>query len=283
MSRVQIFIQASGFRERRIKYPASLMDSGEKMTQNGTFIFKGKSSFYAAGRPRYAPGLLDYLRREENLCGRTAADAGSGTGIFSAQLLELGCTVYGIEPDDGMRAEAERRLGGCERFRSIRGTAEKTGLPEASVDAVTAAQAFHWFDPAAFREECRRILRPGGKVFLLWNNDAPETGRDRERTRAMEQIFDTYCPPFSPGRTGRNIPEAVGNFFKTYEEFCFENILERTKEQYIAASLSVSRALKEGEEGFDAFVRELEQFFDRWNEGGVIISKAQSVLYAGYV
>lgn len=281
---VQIFIQASGFSGKRIKYfrfPAAFGE--KKMNQNDTSLFRGKSSFYAAGRPRYAPGLLDYLEKEERLCGKTVADIGSGTGIFSAQLLERGNTVYGIEPDDGMRAEAERSLGECERFSSIRGSAESTGLPEASVDAVTAAQAFHWFDPAAFREECRRILRPGGKVFLLWNNNGPETERDREWNREEKRIFDTCCPPLPPGRAGRNIPEAVGNFFKTYEEFCFENVLKRTKEQYIAACLSVSCALRKGEEGFDAFVHELERFFDRRSDGGILVSQARSVLYAGYV
>ena len=85
-------------------------------------------------------------------------------------MLERGWTVYGVEPNDDMRKEAEKRLSAFPRFHSVAGTAERTGLPGASVDLVTAAQSFHWFDAAAFKRECRRILSGGGKVALIWNS-----------------------------------------------------------------------------------------------------------------
>jgi SAM-dependent methyltransferase len=100
----------------------------------------------------------------------TVADVGSGTGILTGLLLERGCRVLAVEPNREMRAAAERRLGGDERFTSVAGRAEETGLAPASVDLVTAGQAFHWFDAARAREEFRRILRPGGVVALLWND-----------------------------------------------------------------------------------------------------------------
>lgn len=92
----------------------------------------------------------------------TVADIGAGTGKWTARLLPLGCRICAVEPNGSMRREAERLLGGEPRLTLLGGSAEHTGLPDASVDCVTAAQAFHWFDRERFRAECRRILTPGG-------------------------------------------------------------------------------------------------------------------------
>lgn len=69
-----------------------------------------------------------------------------------------------------MRAEAVRALGGCAGFHVVDGRAEATTLADASVDLVSAAQAFHWFDQNATRAEWRRILRPDGVVAVYWNS-----------------------------------------------------------------------------------------------------------------
>ena len=86
------------------------------------------------------------------------ADIGSGTGILSRVMLEHGWTVYGVEPNDDMRREAEKVLKGFHRFHSVPGTAEHTLLPGASVDLVTAAQAFHWLTPP----------RSSGNAAVFW-------------------------------------------------------------------------------------------------------------------
>src|SRR5690606_27320031 len=85
------------------------------------------------------------------------------------QLLEMGVKVFAVEPNADMRRIAERELGKMEDFVSVPATAEDTTLSEKSVDFVFAASAFHWFDPLSFRAECQRILKPGGRVFLIWN------------------------------------------------------------------------------------------------------------------
>lgn len=82
------------------------------------------------------------------------ADIGSGTGILSRQLLVRGLHVIGVEPNNDMRNVAEQSLNIHSRFISINATAENTTLKENSVDLVTVAQAFHWFDKKAFKIEC---------------------------------------------------------------------------------------------------------------------------------
>jgi SAM-dependent methyltransferase len=80
-----------------------------------------------------------------------------------------------VEPNAEMRAAADALLAGNPLYCSSGGSAEATGIEAQSIDLITAAQAFHWFDPSAFRAECQRILRSGGLVALIWNdrgNDA---------------------------------------------------------------------------------------------------------------
>ncbi|MFO0973855.1 MAG: class I SAM-dependent methyltransferase [Phycisphaerae bacterium] len=133
--------------------------------------FSTRVADYIRYRPGYPSAALDWLVADHGLApGQTVADVGSGTGIFTALLLARGCEVFAIEPNAEMRRAAASLLGGEPRFHSVAGSADATGLPPASVDWVFAAQAFHWFDQAAAGPEFRRVLRPGGRVGLLWNS-----------------------------------------------------------------------------------------------------------------
>lgn len=138
---------------------------------NATRRFSDRVADYLRFRPDYPPALLAWLQRE---CGLGAhsrvADVGAGTGISSALLLAAGSRVTAIEPNAAMRAAAIAALGDQPRFRAVDGRADATTLAAASVDLVTAAQAFHWFDRSAARREFRRILRPHGRVAIWWNS-----------------------------------------------------------------------------------------------------------------
>ncbi|MCL2776921.1 MAG: class I SAM-dependent methyltransferase, partial [Polyangiaceae bacterium] len=127
---------------------------------DSTQRFKGRASAYGSARPSYPPAVLDWLVHKGNLSAESVvADLGSGTGIFTALLLECGATVFAVEPNADMRASAEQRLGSRANFRSVNGRAEATTLDESSIDLVTAAQAYHWFDRAGAHAEMKRILR----------------------------------------------------------------------------------------------------------------------------
>ncbi len=132
--------------------------------------FSNRVDDYERWRPGYPAALTQWLVAHAELSpGDAVADIGSGTGLFTRDLLAAGLHVYGIEPNAPMRAAAERNFADNAAFESIDGRAESTALPPASVRLITAAQAFHWFDVERARAEAQRILMPGGQVALIWN------------------------------------------------------------------------------------------------------------------
>lgn len=141
--------------------------------QGGTGqIFSSKVQDYVASRPDYPAALFDALRSHcKTQASAVVADIGAGTGLLTQGLLAQGYTVTAIEPSDSMRAAADYAL--AQRFAgysSASGTAEQIPLPASSVDLITAAQAFHWFDITAARAEFLRVLKPHGQVALIWND-----------------------------------------------------------------------------------------------------------------
>ena len=132
--------------------------------------FDGMGKIYDKFRPTYPQTFIKYLRSDVGVCKKsTVADIGSGTGILTRQLLEICKNVIAVEPNSDMRVVAEKNLNNFVNFTSVNGTAENTTLGSKSVDFITVAQAFHWFDRMKFKAECNRILIPKGKVILVWN------------------------------------------------------------------------------------------------------------------
>jgi SAM-dependent methyltransferase len=125
--------------------------------------FSGLSDVYDKYRPRYPDAAIAAILQGLP-SNPTVVDVGAGTGISTRALGDAGARVIAIEPNDDMRAFAV-----ASGVDARRGTAAATGLRDASADAVAAFQAFHWFANATALAEFRRIVRPGGRVALVWN------------------------------------------------------------------------------------------------------------------
>jgi SAM-dependent methyltransferase len=133
--------------------------------------FSATASRYREHRPSYPPALYRWLGYTSGaLPGSPAIDLACGTGISSRPLAAAGFAVIGVDPNPEMLAQATRESSGDGSGpRYLRGEAEATGLPTASAELVTVAQAFHWFWGPAARAEIRRVLIPGGWCAAYWN------------------------------------------------------------------------------------------------------------------
>ncbi len=146
--------------------------------------FDARSKDYAQYRPSYPAEVIDAvfagLEKPERLF---VVDVGAGTGISARLLAERGARVLGIEPNAEMRAVA------CASGLDVRdGRADALELPGESVDLVTCFQAFHWFANALSVAEFVRVLRPGGRVAVVFN----ERDDNDSFTRGFGEIVDGF-------------------------------------------------------------------------------------------
>jgi SAM-dependent methyltransferase len=126
--------------------------------------FGAAAAAYGEHRPDYAGAAVAWAL--ESAPGRRVLDLGAGTGKLTATLAESGADVVAVEPDPRMLAELQRALP---EVRALAGSAERIPLPDASVDAVLAGNAMHWFDMDVAGPEMARVLAPGGVLAGLWN------------------------------------------------------------------------------------------------------------------
>jgi len=129
--------------------------------------FEAVAADYERHRPEYPEEALRWAADQLGLeDGARVLDVGAGTGKLTRGLLALGYEVVAVEPGGPMLDQLRQAVPGAE---ALEGPAEAIALPNASVDAAFAAQAFHWFDRERAVPELHRVVRPGGGLTLLWN------------------------------------------------------------------------------------------------------------------
>ena len=242
--------------------------------------FSDRAAAYAQSRPGYPDTLALLLRWEGFLpTPGTVADIGSGTGKLTEVFLNLGCTVYAVEPNGPMRSAAEQALGGRSGFVSIDGQAENTGLQDGTADLVAVGQAFHWFDRDRARTEFSRILRPDGAVAVVWN----ERGTDAGFGAAYAGIVRKYKTGEGEPVNYRSVtPEILEAFFAPntprWARFPHRQRLDRDGAR--ARMLSSSYMPGTGREA-EAMLAALDAAFDRHAADGTVEIGYEAVMCYG--
>jgi ubiquinone/menaquinone biosynthesis C-methylase UbiE len=223
--------------------------------------FGNSAREYELGRPRWPEELIDRVAGELELgSDATVLDLGAGTGKLTRDLVPRFGRVIAVEPDDAMRAVLEE---GVPEAESLAGSAEAIPLPDASVDAVFTAEAFHWYASDESVGEIVRVLRPRGGLVILWNLDFgdPDPPMGEEVDRVIDVAFAKGGAP-GIGKVLSGFwrePIAKGPF-EPLQESEVERTVTRTRDQWLANMLSVSSiaALSDADrEEFAARLQEL--------------------------
>lgn len=159
--------------------------------------FGAEAAAYERGRPSYPPEAIDWLLPDGV---REVLDLGAGTGKLTTRLVERGLNVIAVDPIPEM---LELLTSSLPETPALLGTAEEIPLPDDSVDAVLVAQAWHWFDEERAVKEIARVLRPGGRLGLVWNNCDERLGWVKDLGKVIGHEVDPFSqmvespPPFA--------------------------------------------------------------------------------------
>ncbi len=223
---------------------------------NPTGRFTVRAADYVKFRPDYPAEAVDaILEGLPEPTALTAADVGAGTGIFARILAGRGVRVEAVEPNFAMRQAALPH----ELVTWREGTAESTTLPDGRVDLVTCAQSFHWFRQRDAVAEFYRILRPGGRLALLWNT---RDGRDAFTQGYIEVIHAVNGEhPAEQREIEAGVIESEGRFTPVSLQ-TFDHGQDLDRESLIGRATSASYVPKEGKP-FEMLCERLRELFER--------------------
>ncbi|WP_019971491.1 class I SAM-dependent methyltransferase [Mycobacterium sp. 141] len=156
------------------------------MSQQRSLSFGSEAAAYERGRPSYPPEAIDWLLPAG---AHDVLDLGAGTGKLTTRLVERGLNVIAVDPIPEMLELLTNSLPGTP---ALLGTAEEIPLADNSVDAVLVAQAWHWFDPDRAVAEVSRVLRPGGRLGLVWNTRDERMGWVKDLGRIIGHENDPF-------------------------------------------------------------------------------------------
>jgi ubiquinone/menaquinone biosynthesis C-methylase UbiE len=233
--------------------------------------FSATAGLYDRFRPSYPADLVDWIVDTVGLGpGGTVADVGCGTGISTRLFAQRGFDAIGIDPNETMLAHA-RSAGGA---RYVVGEAVATGLPDRSVDLVTVAQAFHWFDVAGALEEFRRVLKDSGWCAAFWNERSSETAFMAEYDALLRRSSREYAVLESHEETLARIEAASGVVDRRRGEF--RHGQRQDREAFFGLVFSSSYVVHgvPDRSGFEAALGDL---FEKHRQGDVVEFHYRSV------
>ncbi|MGB3403019.1 MAG: class I SAM-dependent methyltransferase [Microcoleaceae cyanobacterium] len=223
--------------------------------------FSERAAYYAQYRPTYPDeAIIRVLTNLEVSDTLVAADMGAGTGISARLLANKGVNVIAIEPNREMSKVAT--IHPNVKFKV--GTAEQTHLSAQSVDLVTAFQAFHWFNPEPTLLEFNRILKPSGRLAIVWNH----RNRTDEFTQEYSQILksaSSYHPAEKETRRKSIDYVKESSLFTHFRYFKVAHQQKLDLPALIGRTQSASYVPIVGKEA-ERIIHDLETIYEKWKD-----------------
>jgi SAM-dependent methyltransferase len=221
--------------------------------------FARAADVYERARPEYPPEAVAWLADRLGLRpGRVVVDVAAGTGKLTRLLVPTGARVVAVEPLTEMRAQLVEAVRGVD---ALEGTAEALPLEDDSADAITVAAAFHWFRADEALAEFARVLRPGGRLAIVYNLRDPESELQQELSRMLELHGGTGIAWMRGIDTGAILEESGLFGSPEYAEFRHEQRFDADGLVERVASISYV-ALLEGRER-EEFLGEVRELGER--------------------
>ncbi|MEL6438611.1 MAG: methyltransferase domain-containing protein [Cyanobacteria bacterium J06621_8] len=228
--------------------------------------FSDRAQNYAKYRPSYPTAAIDCILAGLGESSQlVAADIGAGTGISSRLLGDRGIRITAIEPNTAMRQAA--MLHPLVSFQD--GNAENTELPSNSLDLITCFQSFHWFNLEPTIKEFARILKPKGRIALVWNDR--DINGDDEFTRQHNLIIN-QASNNSPihSRLGGNSDLLIRSLFPKVERYTYPHQQAFTKDGLIGLALSASYMPQTGRV-YQELVKDLTALYQTYCDRGGLV------------
>jgi SAM-dependent methyltransferase len=248
---------------------------------DNTHRFTGRAAIYDRYRQRYpADTILKLLQDWCDLQSNSLiADIGAGTGMLSEVFLAHGNPVIAIEPNQEMRTSCEHLLHAWPRLDIRDGTAEATGLPDASISMVAAGRAFHWFDIPRALTEFRRILLPAGWLVLI------SLGRDKGeglQSRDFEHLLTHHGIDDNYARAGYRVHENLHDFFAAdHHHTEIDGHQHLDWETFLGQTMSLSVVPQAGHPRAEAFRNLLRDYFNTYASNGILTAPTKCWIDAG--
>jgi ubiquinone/menaquinone biosynthesis C-methylase UbiE len=229
--------------------------------------FINKSKEYALGRPSYPEEILSKIKELGISEESVIADIGAGTGLLTYGLCKLRCEILAVEPNMEMLSECKQYCSANTNIKYVNESAERTHLPDKSIDMITIASAFHWFDKELSKVEFQRILKKDGYVLLLWNS----IQKDSDFAKEYLSTIGKYKIKNTAGIASVNPDKEKFDFFgQDFIKMFYDNWQQFTEEGVIANAISLSYTPSKLDSYYEEFVQELRNLFLKFQENGKV-------------
>ena len=246
-------------------------------------LFNNKAALYAANRPSYSPHVLEYIRQNLGFSPiALGADIGCGTGQLTKILADFFDLVYAVEPNDSMMIECQKCLCNYKNVLYICRSAEKTEIDNNKLDYVTVAQAFHLFHNPETLRELKRILKPDGRLIIIYNMK----NHSSDLFLRNEEILLKYCPLYRREFHGTEFEYVSFQncFTEDSYQYCYfpnDNTEYLDRDTFINRTLSASYSIQKENPSFSVFKKELATVFEDFSVDHRIKMELSTVIYSG--